>query len=52
MEQTYVNQNLKTNTTNFYILATMTEEPILQANSNATTADLQIITVQSPEEFY
>lgn len=30
----------------------MTEEPIFWANSNATTADVQIIIVQSPEEFY
>lgn len=53
MEQTYVNQSIKTNTKNFYILqATMPEEPILWANSKATTAEAQIITAQSPEEFY
>lgn len=53
MEQTYVNQSIKTNTKNFYILqATMPEEPILCANSKATTAEAQIITAQSPEEFY
>lgn len=53
MEHTYVNQSIKTNTKNFYILqATMPEEPILWANSKATTAEAQIITAQSPEEFY
>lgn len=30
----------------------MPEEPILWANSKATTAEAQIITAQSPEEFY